>query len=565
MGHRCEVAFRKYFSLPPLTIATGVHRVIGISTVPASFARDMEQHHFADVACVQKLLQSDCLKRWHCESLNFSDLLNTFKPFRDEIQKHLGPLVKEAISTSDVSTKKSQEKGVEVVSLPGQGRSLLTTRHLKRGSVVLREYPLAKVLLGETPKKQQLHPETRLALKLWHLEKNDQSKIASATDLLDHGGQDAAAQRMRAFLAVCCVLCVDTAETDAVGKLFQWLGRVRVNAVAVTALVEGDEQGELEQAKVALALYPSLARSVNHSCRPNGVLRFDAQDSHVMDLVISCPDGVKTGEEVTISYGPMATSMPRSLRLSTLQSQYGFECRCCACSAISVDEDFQWKRKAEMLDTRAREAVARSAWQEAAIACSAAVAMLREGFQEGDIELAREECKLAGLTLRSGDATKAREIWASAAEVLDALVLRMDPDLREAKEMLQQLPTTASGQRESSSRPSPKTSERPCFASACNKREMARAFRGLFAAIETCVTTVKPGETTVTDSFTGAIYGLEHLSLSPAEKSKLMAAMANEPGEVHQPNARRRPKEKEADNCDWSCLSTWPWCDSRLN
>ena len=525
----------------------------------------MEQHHFADVACVQKLLQSDCLKRWHCEfgtrlcdgtPLNFSDLLNTFKPFRAEVQKDLGPLVKEAISTSNVSTKKSQgPKGVEVRSLPGQGRSLLTTRHLKRGSVVLREYPLARVLLGETPNKQQLHPETRLALKLWHSEKNDQSKIASATDLLDHGGQDAAAQRMRAFLAVCCVLCVDTAETDAVGKLFQWLGRVRVNAVAVTALVEG-EQGELEQAKVALALYPTLARSVNHSCRPNGVLRFDERDSHVMELVVSCPDGVKTGEEVTISYGPMATSMPRSLRLSTLQSQYGFECSCCACSAVSVDEDFQWKRKAEMLDTRAREAVARSAWQEAAIACSAAVAMLREGFQEGDIELAREECKLAGLILRSGDAVKAREIWASAAEVLDALVLRMDPDLREAKEMLQQLPTTASRQREKSARSS-ETSERPCFATACTKKEMARVFRGLSGAIETCVTTVDPRETIVTDSFAGAVYGLEHLNLSPAEKSKMMEAMANVPGEGHQPNARSRPKEKNMTFCDWKPRVFW--------
>eukprot|EP00913_Durusdinium_trenchii_P015941 g14980.t1 len=132
--------------------------------------------------------------------------------------------------------------------------------------------------------------------------------------------------------------------------------------------------------------------------------------------------------------------MVRSERQAALRAQYGFECRCPSCASKVQDEDFHWKRKAQMLDDRARAAVQREAWQEAAIACSASVAMLREGFRDGDIELAREECKLAGLTLRAGDAVKAREIWAAACQVLRPLVLPADPDLQEAEEMLKRLP-----------------------------------------------------------------------------------------------------------------------------
>ena len=253
----------------------------------------MVQHRYADVTFGQKLL-SEGRVLWSKDldhqlrespAKALANLCDQLRPLRPEILTHLGPHLSKVAKPL---AAKGQKKGVEVKSLPGQGRSLVATRHLDRGSVVIRESPLAIV----DTKTAGLHPETRLALQL-------AGKQGEAlTDLLDHGGKDPAAARMRAVIAACC------ADSAAAEPLFSWMGRVRVNAVAVTALVE--ERGQLEEAKVALALYPELARSVsppqslwkkkrlgdwqshrfsrNHSCQPNGVLRFtkDGMVTHAM-------------------------------------------------------------------------------------------------------------------------------------------------------------------------------------------------------------------------------------------------------------------------------------------
>lgn len=143
--------------------------------------------------------------------------------------------------------------GIEVDEVPDRGRCLKVTKPLTRGSVLIREFPVAKVLLES--KEHSLHPETRLALVL--SAKEEKTKVAQK--LLDHGGRDASALRMRGVLACCCGLCIGN-SIEKVVSLFGWLGRVRINAVAVTALVEAD--GDMVEDKVALALYPELARCV---------------------------------------------------------------------------------------------------------------------------------------------------------------------------------------------------------------------------------------------------------------------------------------------------------------
>lgn len=229
----------------------------------------MVQHRFADVAFGQKLLSSESKVSRLLSNQDFTEGSGTFRhlcdelqPFRKEILKDLGPQVKEATSVALGAPWQGQKTGVEVASLPGQGRSLLATRHLDRGTVMIRERPLAKVLLDQRDRRSELHPESRLALQLWQAERNGDKRIEAARDLLDHGGQDKSAEQIRAVLAACCILCTDASDPSAACEsLFRWLGCVRVNAVAVTALVEAE--GEIEQAKVALALYPELARSVS--------------------------------------------------------------------------------------------------------------------------------------------------------------------------------------------------------------------------------------------------------------------------------------------------------------
>eukprot|EP00439_Symbiodinium_sp_Y106_P066056 s981_g10.t1 len=465
-------------------------------------------------------------------------LVETLRPSQAEIVEFLGSHVVKALSVGSASRGPAQLRGVEVAPLPGQGRSLLAKRDLARGSVCIQEQPLASVAsVGEA----SLQAETRLALQLLAASRANLADLAA--DLLDHGGRDPMALKSRAVVAVCAALCIPNLPASQLCReaeeAFAWLGRVRINAVAVTALAENGS-GELTSTKVALALYPNLARSVNHACKPNALLRFD-KDTNGVEVVISSPSGVNAGEEVTISYGPTGASHLRSERQQTLSSQYGFDCLCQAC-ASSVDEDFQWKERARKLDLRAQEAAGRGAWLEAVTASAAALALLRQGYGEGDVELAREECKLAGLSLRAGKVDKARELWSSAAEVLKPLSCSTDPDLVEAEEMLRRLPQPKGTEVP----PSPQSEPMPTakgFAAAGSRSDFAAALRRLQNAIDTASLGKGPGSrnvpskhpqskaeaqnaTTVTDSFAGAIFGLESLNLSPAEKAKLQAAMS---------------------------------------
>ncbi len=75
-----------------------------------------------------------------------------------------------------------------------------------------------------------------------------------------------------------------------------------------------------------LALYPGFASAVNHSCRPNALLRFGKDQE--LALLVSAAAGVPPGEEVRISYGPLAATLPRAERFAALRGQYSFECAC---------------------------------------------------------------------------------------------------------------------------------------------------------------------------------------------------------------------------------------------
>eukprot|EP00933_Yihiella_yeosuensis_P052169 TRINITY_DN50185_c0_g1_i1.p1 TRINITY_DN50185_c0_g1~~TRINITY_DN50185_c0_g1_i1.p1 ORF type:complete len:593 (-),score=137.60 TRINITY_DN50185_c0_g1_i1:12-1751(-) len=505
-------------------------------------------------------------------------------PLKPRISQVLGAHIEDACraakgtsSSKSGAGSSSLSKGVvEVSPLPGRGRSLLASSSssgssvLERGTRVLSEKPISSVALSAgrlagngsskkaSPQKEMLSPEAALALRLWHAERCDSDASSdvkkTALELLDHGGRDAAARLRRAVVAVACAIVADEdGGEDAADSLFSWLGRVRVNAVAVTALADVGQGNELEVSKVALALYPDLAKSVNHSCRPNALLRFDPKDL-TLELLISSPAGVSPGDEVTISYGPTAATLPRSARKAALMAQYGFECRCAACVADDKDEDFAWRTRAESLDERARVAAGRGAWKEAVAASSAALALLREGFAEGDLEIAREECKLAGLVLQAGDVARARQLWESAESVLRPLAPMGDPDLDEAQEMLKRLPkpptpasaglstSACSKKSDASARGTPpKAAQHHRFATASSHGEVGTALSSLMASLirpsssadlgppsapKNGPQALDPKSTTVSDSFEGSIFGLESLNLSPSEMKKLKQAMS---------------------------------------
>eukprot|EP00811_Abedinium_folium_P032819 NODE_5833_length_1730_cov_7.017467.p1 GENE.NODE_5833_length_1730_cov_7.017467~~NODE_5833_length_1730_cov_7.017467.p1 ORF type:complete len:511 (-),score=133.58 NODE_5833_length_1730_cov_7.017467:196-1557(-) len=371
-----------------------------------------------------------------CRQPLFSALLEALQPLHSRLYEALGAAVAEVVcgAVGERVPATVQTCGALPAVRTGRGRSLLTgAAQLARGAVVLCEPPLALVRLtgqqGLGP--GGLWPETALALRLW---RSAPATKAIAASLQEHGGGDVALRLHRAVTAVVCAVVASpgVADVAAVDELFSWLGRVRVNAVAVTAVAELDGDA-VETSKVALALYPTLASCVNHDCQPNALLRF--RDGHAVELVVSAPAGVASGEEVTVSYGPMAASLPRRRRRAVLLAQYGFECSCRACTS-AVPEDFSWRVDAENLDADARAEAGRGNWVAAAAVSTKALAALRKGYAEGDVELAHEECKLAGLLLRAGDPGRAFALWHAAATVLRAVAPWSDPDLQEAEAML---------------------------------------------------------------------------------------------------------------------------------
>jgi hypothetical protein len=102
------------------------------------------------------------------------------------------------------------------------------------------------------------------------------------------------------------------------------LARLASNAVAVTR-VEGG--AEVEHWRVGLALCPRVAM-LNHSCRPNAIVVWRGHTA-----TVRLTEAVAAGGEIHISYGPHAGRLGPAARRKALVDQYGFTCRCCACTA----------------------------------------------------------------------------------------------------------------------------------------------------------------------------------------------------------------------------------------
>ncbi len=89
--------------------------------------------------------------------------------------------------------------------------------------------------------------------------------------------------------------------------------------------------------RIGYALFAN-ASAVNHSCLPNATLRHCLPDSydplarqHDIFIEIVSIDQLTAGEEVFISYGPVAGKHSRNFRQKSLRSQYCFQCKCRAC------------------------------------------------------------------------------------------------------------------------------------------------------------------------------------------------------------------------------------------
>lgn len=79
------------------------------------------------------------------------------------------------------------------------------------------------------------------------------------------------------------------------------------------------------------AVYLSASK-LNHDCNPNSIVSFGDGGAKPCQLKIQCVNGpIEKGNEVTISYGPLASVHGRDDRLNKLKECYQFDCKCSSC------------------------------------------------------------------------------------------------------------------------------------------------------------------------------------------------------------------------------------------
>lgn len=183
------------------------------------------------------------------------DIVEQLRPRRSQLEAVLAsPLEQVLVGKSDQQKGHPVEpRGAAVCGLPVRGRALIVgSRRLPRGSVVIRESPVESVPLSRSSTGPgQIGPggvsaETALALRLWQRDRGDIGERLS---------QGVEVKRVeRAILAAAFALVVSRVdgnilELDGALALFAWLGRVRVNAVAVARITDHD--GEMDTASVS--------------------------------------------------------------------------------------------------------------------------------------------------------------------------------------------------------------------------------------------------------------------------------------------------------------------------
>jgi hypothetical protein len=121
---------------------------------------------------------------------------------------------------------------------------------------------------------------------------------------------------------------------------FNVLLRLPLNVHGISEVVE-NSCGLVESCRLGYAVY-LIGSAINHSCQPNCIVRYsrlkpNSTISSVADLlktrleVISLRKMARE-EEVTISYGPIASRNDFKFRQRMLIDQYLFRCRCTVCT-----------------------------------------------------------------------------------------------------------------------------------------------------------------------------------------------------------------------------------------
>ena len=100
---------------------------------------------------------------------------------------------------------------------------------------------------------------------------------------------------------------------------------IQCNGFAIPEMQGKDDFRTYVPRDIGVGLYP-VHGLLNHSCDPDLDVCFYG---HTM--VARAIKGIAKGQEICLDYGVLYFTQPKSVRQSTLKSQYYFECQCPAC------------------------------------------------------------------------------------------------------------------------------------------------------------------------------------------------------------------------------------------
>jgi hypothetical protein len=72
------------------------------------------------------------------------------------------------------------------------------------------------------------------------------------------------------------------------------------------------------------------ASAMNHACSPNAIVMFDRELPTALKVLVT--ENVNKDQEITISYGPIASRQKKEERMKKLLDGYYFECDCKDCN-----------------------------------------------------------------------------------------------------------------------------------------------------------------------------------------------------------------------------------------
>ncbi|ORE11106.1 SET domain-containing protein [Rhizopus microsporus var. microsporus] len=204
---------------------------------------------------------------------------------------------------------------------------------------------------------------------------------------------------------------------NVVESMVTIMGQIRCNTFAVTQTKTEQAYGSVVEGSYHIAVGRAIylyASKFNHSCDPNALVLFGTNGC-ATHLKVNLVRQAEKGEELNISYGPLATKMVTELRRKKLYNDYFFECNCNACQkcddATNMYQCIQCRgQKLYYRQDKCPSCNFIPNWHEISLDEEKAIKLVKEGLVEMDIEKFKQAMRIT-LKYFDKDSIQMSKLW----------------------------------------------------------------------------------------------------------------------------------------------------------